>query len=348
MPGSRTLDNIIQLVYFHYCKGKTAKELAEMFSVKLRTVYNIINRAEKEDRIHLRCSQGRPNKLTPREVRKIIRKIDENPYTSTRSLAVELEKDCGVQISHETVRKVLLEHKYSSRVARKKPLLSTFNINKRFSFAKEHVLYPIEYWDDVIFCDETKIMLYYNEGPNRVWRKPLEALCYKNIIPTVKFGKLSVTVWGCISSKGVGILRFIDETMDKEYYLDILKTELVQSATKFGFIDPSNRNKLNFKLYQDNDPKHKSYLCRSWALYNCAKVIDTPAYSPDLNPIENLWAHLKKRVARRSPKSKEQLKAFIQEEWENIPNEYDVKKLISSMKRRLQAVLDAKGFHTKY
>ncbi|CAD7081779.1 unnamed protein product [Hermetia illucens] len=136
--------------------------------------------------------------------------------------------------------------------------------------------------------------------------------------------------------------------MDKEYYLDILKTELVQSATKFGFIDPSNRNKLNFKLYQDNDPKHKSFLCRSWALYNCAKVIDTPAYSPDLNPIENLWAHLKKRVARRSPKSKEQLKAFIQEEWENIPNEYDVKKLISSMKRRLQAVLDAKGFHTKY
>ena len=54
-------------------------------------------------------------------------------------------------------------------------------------------------------------MLCYPDAPQRVWRKPLTALENKNLIPTVKFGKLSVMVWDCISSKGVGIIRLLDE-----------------------------------------------------------------------------------------------------------------------------------------
>jgi len=45
------------------------------------------------------------------------------------------------------------------------------------------------------FCDETKMMLFYNDGPSRVWRKPLSALEKPNIIPTTKFGKMSLMVW---------------------------------------------------------------------------------------------------------------------------------------------------------
>ena len=69
-------------------------------------------------------------------------------------------------------------------------------------------------------------------------------------------------VWGCIFSKRVGIIRILDEIMTKEVYLDILKNELIASLKKFGFIDPVIQNKFNYKYYQDNDPKHKSYLCR--------------------------------------------------------------------------------------
>ena len=66
-------------------------------------------------------------------------------------------------------------------------------------------------------------MLYYHDGPQRVWRKPLTALENNNLIPTVEFGKLSVMVWDCISSKGVGVIRILDEIMDKKVYFDILK-----------------------------------------------------------------------------------------------------------------------------
>ena len=53
------------------------------------------------------------------------------------------------------------------------------------------------------------------------FREELTALENKNRIPTVKFGKLSVMIWGCISSKGVGVIRILDEITTKEVYLDI-------------------------------------------------------------------------------------------------------------------------------
>lgn len=341
MPGKRIGENLIQLIYYNAQLGKKAKELSEMFNVSLRTVYNIINRAEKENRIDYKPQSGRPKKLSERNERRLIKKIIDNPRTSTRSLAAELNKEAGVAVSYNTIRNTLIAHKYSSRISRKKPLLSSINVEKRLSFALKHVNEPNDFWSDVIFCDETKIMLYYNDGPNRVWRQPLKALENKNITPTVKFGKLSVMVWGCISSQGVGNLVFINGNMDQEQYLDILKQNLPQSAHKFGFGN-------NFKFYQDNDPKHKAWNVRSWLLYNCRKVIDTPAQSPDLNPIENIWVFLKRRVAKRNPKNKRELVQFIKEEWEKIPEHYNFSELIKSMNRRLFSVIDAEGRHTKY
>ena len=96
-------------------------------------------------------------------------------------------------------------------------------------------------------------------------------------------------VWRCVSSKGVDVIRVLDEIMTKEICLDISKKELIASIKNFGFIDSANPNKFSCKYYQDNDPKHKSYLCKSWFLYNCTKAIDdTPAQSSDINPIENM------------------------------------------------------------
>ena len=152
-------------------------------------------------------------------------------------------------------------------MARKNTLLSAQNVEERLRFAMKHMSLSPEYWDDVIFLYETKIIRYYHDGLQRVWRKPLTALENKKL--KVKFGKPSIMVWGCISSKGVGVIRIFNEIMTKEVYLASIK--------KFGFIDPVNPNKFYYKYYQDILPKHKSYSCKFWLLYNCTKVIDIPA-----------------------------------------------------------------------
>ncbi|GBN21902.1 hypothetical protein AVEN_10147-1 [Araneus ventricosus] len=105
-------------------------------------------------------------------------------------------------------------------------------------------------------------------------------------------------LWGCFAASGMRNLVFIENNMDQYKYINILKENLKISAQKLGI-----QNK--FKLYQDNDPKHTALNVRLWLLYNCPKVIKTPPYSPDLNPIENVRHELEKRTRKHEISSKE-------------------------------------------
>ena len=68
----------------------------------------------------------------------------------------------------------------------------------------------------------------------------------------------------------------------------------------------------------DNDPKHTSKVVAKWLKDNKVKVLECPAQSSDLNPIENLWAELKRRVRARRPTNRTQLHQLCQEEWAEI------------------------------
>jgi hypothetical protein len=77
--------------------------------------------------------------------------------------------------------------------------------------------------------------------------------------------------------------------------------------------------------------------------------MDWPAQSPDLNPIEHLWVHLKRQlVAYLTPPSGiNDLWKHTQREWEAIDAAM-VQNLIESMPRRVQEVIKARGGHTNY
>ena len=79
------------------------------------------------------------------------------------------------------------------------------------------------------------------------------------------------------------------------------------------------------------------------------KVLTWPAQSPDLNPIEHLWSHLKRRLGEyeRAPGGVLELWERVEQEWNKIPASV-CQGLIESMPRRVEAVLKAKGGHTKY
>ena len=99
---------------------------------------------------------------------------------------------------------------------------------------------------------------------------------------------------------------------------------------------------------QDNDPKHTSKKEEQWFSDNIIPM-KWPAQSPGLNPIEHLWQHLKAKLQQYNtlPKGVHELWDRVAKELTEIPPE-TCQKLIESMPRRIQAVLEAKGGHTKY
>ena len=131
--------------------------------------------------------------------------------------------------------------------------------------------------------------------------------------------------------------------MDAKLYRDILNDELQHSIELFDI----DYDHLIFQ--QDNDPKQTSHIIRKWFADNNIQLLDWPAQSPDLNPIEHLWEHLKRQLAKYEgePKSIHELWTRVEAEWEKIPKEVCVD-LIKSMPRRVAAVLKAKGGYTKY
>lgn len=98
---------------------------------------------------------------------------------------------------------------------------------------------------------------------------------------------------------------------------------------------------------QDNDPKHTSRLTTEWFKSHHINVLEWPSQSPDLNPIENLWKELKIKVGERRPSNLGDLEQVCIEEWGKIATD-TCKNLVSSYKRRLEAVLANKGYATKY
>ena len=100
-------------------------------------------------------------------------------------------------------------------------------------------------------------------------------------------------------------------------------------------------------MQQDNDPKHTSKSTRAWMQEQRLRVMKWPSQSPDLNPIEMLWLDLKQKVQARKPSNLAELEEFCKQEWSMIPRER-CERLVGNYRKRLLAVVEAKGGATKY
>lgn len=78
------------------------------------------------------------------------------------------------------------------------------------------------------------------------------------------------------------------------------------------------------------------------------KSLIWPGNSPDLNPIENLWHNIGRKITKKSPKSVLELQTVIESVWNDESTNSDLKNLYESMPRRIEAVIKARGGCTKY
>jgi DDE superfamily endonuclease len=187
-------------------------------------------------------------------------------------------------------------------------------IKARLEFARRHRYWTIEDWKRVIWSDETKINRFCSDGRSWCWKGDGEGYKPQHVKQTVKHGGGSVMIWGCMTAHGPGFMCRILDKMNQHLYKSILESELLKTIEWYDM----EAEKVIFQ--QDNDPKHCARSVQEWLSEQPFEVLDWPPQSPDLNPIEHLWAILKRRLNQyeRPPNGMIELWERIEAEWNKI------------------------------
>jgi len=320
--------------------GHTATHIANSTPFGLGT----ISKLRSIHRPHLsKSSGGCPSKLSPSNIRHAQHLISSGKVDTAVEVAKALSNITNKPLSPQTVCRSLKAAGMRAVAKKKKPFLTKKHRKARMDFALAHQHWTVEDWKRVVWSDETKINRLGSDGRKWVWKKPGEGLNDRLVEGTQKFGGGSLMLWGCMLWDGVGYACKIDGRMDGDLYIKILEEDLQASLTYYG------KSAGDVIFQQDNDSKHTCKKAQTWFQDHDFNVLLWPAQSPDLNPIEHLWDHLKRKLSAYevAPKGILELWERVEEEWNQIDVEV-CQKLIESMPRRVAAVLKAKGGYTKY
>ena len=289
---------------------------------------------------------GRPKKYTEKDARRVVRFVRIHPKSTYR----EIKHNLHLYLSHDTFGRILADAGIKNWRAKQRPFLTPEAAKVRWEWAKKHSNWKSE-WKLIIFSDECSVER--GKGAQREWvfRSPSQKWD-KDKVQTYKKGKdISIMVWRAIWKGGrsdLVIMARDESSAGNGYtansYLDVLEEQIpicYQPGRTF---------------MHDNARIHTAKKIQTWLEDNGIAVLDWPPYSPDMNPIEHVWAKLKELVHEMHPelmhmgKSEEDqlaLSRAIIEAWEAIPQSY-IDKLIEGMERRVQTLKTAKGWHTKY
>lgn len=287
-----------------------------------------------ENKLHVRTKKI----LTDPMIRRVARRMQGQHYQSVRKTGVEL-RAAGIKISNTSVWNAAKQAGLQAYVRKRKPLMTPSFKRRRLQFARK---YKNRDWSRHMFADEKAFYLF--SLPNRkndiVW-----ASSGDNIEPvsTVKRAA-KINAYAAISLEGKTSIHLFKENMTAAMYCDILRDTLLPATNRLY----GNRR---WTYVHDNDPKHTARLTQEYVANNVRNMVlvdDWPPNSPDLNPIENLWATLGERITKQNPTSLATMKKLIKKEWKNIATPEIRKKLIDSIPFRLKEVIRIKGAATGY
>ena len=281
---------------------------------------------------------GRPRATTEDEDIDIALTARVERFTSPRRIRRQLQLD----VSPRTIDRRLREAGLFGRVAQHKRDYTAAQVQQRFAFADGYKDKTVEWWSKVLFSDEK---CFYGKGfCGQTWvrREVGTALAPENCVHQTAH-PVKVNVWACFCAGGQGYIYIFNENLDAALMRRILDANLIPSARLHFASDPPEQ----WFLLHDNDKKFHSRLVQELLHRNGVTCLDFPSYSPDLNPIENLWATLAREVEKNQCDSIEELQDAIEEAWKTVDQEH-MRKLAASMPQRCAAVIAANGWHTKY
>jgi len=316
-------------------EGYSNRELARRFAVSPTTISSLLTKFRNTNSVEDLPHRRRPRISTPAEDRLLVRRSLRNRFANAVNLRNQW-REIGVQSSVTTVKRRLKVAGLKGRVAKRKNILTNRQKANRLQFAREHVTWTRNQWNRVIFTDEAPFHIHSCARRRYVRRRSNEPYDATLTIPPSKRQNAKITIWGSISVRGVGTLQRFRANVDQHSYLQVLNEVI-----------PPMHLPQNAIWQQDNAPAHSSRLVQQFFRDRRISVMQWPPFSPDLNPIENVWSLLHERLDLTRVTTADQLWRVVQQGWNSL-TPMDIRPFINSMTDRCRAVIESRGAPTKY
>ena len=212
--------------------------------------------------------------------------------------------------------------------------LRPINRQKRLAFANLYVE-DMDSLDRITWSDETCVTAYPTKRQIAIKVHSSTKESELPFIPKVQKGGFSVMFWGCFTRYAKGPLTVIEGSIDNPKYLELIQDIVIPEIN-------ASEHDLIFMQY-DARP-HKARIVRDYYDENNVAVLDWPPQSPDLNPIEQVWAIMKHELYTRKtfPKNRTELIETFLGIWDSLELKR-FENLSDSIPERLEKVIENKG-----
>lgn len=325
-----------KIVALHEHTSKSGVQIANDLGFSTSAVNKIIKRYKETGEYYSdRHLCQRPRKTDERGDRVLLRLSKKDPKASSSDLQRQLAAEYDIHLDSSTVRRRLLEMDRPAYRPVQCQSLTETQRKKRYDWACQYQNWTVENWRRVCFSDESMIEIQPNHS-QFVRRNRDESLTAAHFQASYKH-PVKVMLWGIMSYRGTGRLHVCEGAMNQEQYQTIIKTRVVPQL-KDWFGDEA------CYFQHDLAPCHTAKSCLKLLETSQVNVLPWPGNSPDLSPIENLWAILKRRINKHNCSNKNELINEILNVWARTNDLHEISRsLIDSMPRRIDACIKARG-----
>lgn len=309
------------LVLYLDAKMKPTR-ISRIINVPERTVQDWIQKTDMGiDVREVQPGRGRKPTKSPTIRRKILRTVSRSPYKYTTRRLGHLYDS-----SNSYVHGVLKGSGLKYSTSRVKHILNDDEKADRVAFCEDMAQNEGEKIYETFFSDEMGMKLS-EAYPKKTWRDPQKKVEVAQPLKDVK-----LNCWGAISANGATSLHIFKGSQKASVYQGIIDEHLLEMDDLYP---------EGFYFQHDNHKTHTA--SENWLNDQDVVPLQFPTYSPDLNPIENVWNALKARVRHDAPKTEAQMKNSLIRNWEEITTKEALEPYFDDMVVRCEECMEIEG-----